>query len=138
MQEYEEEILRLIQPIFNDYGYEINKATADKILEFEKKAQLNNVHQHAITELKKFYNVTNGIPCLDVDIHKCDSPMIYEFWEDQKQLWIGQKDMDMVSWKDGKFHLGSAGVLNYGKEYEFENFKDLLKKAFKDWYTDSN
>jgi len=134
MKTYEEKLLELIKPLFDDFGYDIKGASDEQLLKFEEIAIRNHLPENAIIELKRFYKVTNGIPCLEVDIFEPDNPLLYELWDLQKQLWIGQKDMDIISWKEGRFHIGGAGNLNYGKEYIFENLLDLLIKGFKDWH----
>lgn len=134
MKTYEQEIIEIIKPLFDDFDYKIKGASDEETKIFIDLTQKNEVPEKCISELKRFYKITNGIPCLEIDIHKPDDPIIFEFWKQNKQLWVGQKDMDMISWKDGNFHLGSAGHLNYGKDYIFGNLLDLLKKGFKDWF----
>lgn len=140
MIKYEEEIVELIKPLFDDYGLELKKASKEEINNFEEEARNNGVSSTVITELKRFYSVTDGIdPSLDsLWICKLGDSIKYEFWKEQKQLWIGQRDMDLLSWKDERFHLGCARELNYGEEYIFENLLELLKKGFKDWYPATN
>ena len=139
MKTYEEELVELVKPLFDYYGCEIRAATDEQLKDFERIALENGLPEKGITELKRFYKTSNGIPCLDsIDIHSNDDPIIYECWEEHKQLWVGQRDMDMISWSDGKFHLGSAGCLNYGEDYIFDNLLELLKKGFKDWYPETN
>lgn len=140
MDQYRQELIELLKPLLDDYGLELKESSKAQIEEFEKSAHQKNVPQKAILELKKFYSIINGIdPSLDsLWICKSEDLTIYEFWQDQNLLWIGQRDMDLLSWKEAHFHLGSASELNYGKGYVFDNLLELLKKGFKDWYPASN
>lgn len=128
----ENEIKVLINSLFDKYGYEINAATKEQMYEFEIRAIENGVSSKAISELSKLYSITNGIdPSLDsLWICKAEDSMKYEFWYDQKKLWIGQRDMDLLSWKDDRFHIGDAGELNYGEDYVFDNIYDFIIKIF--------
>ena len=141
MGTYRNEILELIQPLFNDYasfGFQIKEATSEELKGFDETALKNGVPEKAIFEMKRFYEISNGIPCIDIDIHKASEPLIYEFWESKKQLWIGGWDMDLYLWSKGKFHLGDGFNLNYGEDYIFDDILGLLTKAFQDHYPASD
>lgn len=134
MNDYEKLLRNIIEPLFNDYEELIIPASQDQIESFRKEATSKKVPQKAIEELVRFYKVSTGIPCLDsVSIHEINDTILYEFWSEE-ELWIGQRDMDMIRWSDGKFHLGSAGDLNYGPEDIFETLLEVIEKGFKDWY----
>lgn len=136
---YSEEVKALLGPLLADYGVPFIGATPAELSHFEEKAREQSVPREVIDELARFYSVLNGInPSLDsLSIQKSGDPILYEFWETQRRLWIGQRDMDMISWQDGKFHLGDAGYLNYGEDYIFDSLLDLLKLAFSEWYSDA-
>ncbi|MEL7004863.1 MAG: hypothetical protein AAFN93_19305 [Bacteroidota bacterium] len=140
LSSYDINLRSLLSPLFQDYGQSFIGASQDELEQFERTARDINVPQEAIEELKRFYRVLNGIdPSLDsLLIYQSGSSMIYEFWQSQGQLWVGQRDMDMIIWKEGRFHLGCAGELNYGEDYVFENLLDLLMKGFRDWYPEEN
>lgn len=140
MEKHRREFVELIKPLFEDYGFELKRASKEQINLFEEEATINGVSPILITELKLLYSITNGIdPSLDsLWIGKSDDPMKYELWKEQKRFWIGQRDMDLLSFNGGKFHLGSAGALNYGKEYSFDSLLELFKKSFKEWYPATN
>ena len=70
-----------------------------------------------------------------MDVYECKNPLLYEFWTEQQRLWIGQKDMDTISWKEGKYHLGSVSNLNYGEGYIFDTLLELLQKSFIEWFS---
>ena len=124
----------IIRPLFELYNENITPATPDEISRFREMASQLHVPQVAIDELIKFYEVSNGIPCLDsISISKIDDELLFEPWEDG-ELWFGQRDMDMIRWAQGKFHLGHAGDLNYGSDYVFNTILEVLQKGFEDWY----
>ena len=55
--------------------------------------------------------------------------ILYEWWEDYKQLWLGGRDDDVLRWSEGKFCLGDASNDSYGKVYEFSTLIELLEKG---------
>lgn len=66
-------------------------------------------------------------------LHRCDDEILFEWWEDDRELWLGQRDCDVLRWADGKFCLSDASNISYGEEYEFPTLVDLLEAAFKGW-----
>lgn len=134
MDEQQIHLLNLIKPLFKAYNVPIFPASKVQIENFRQKAKRKGVPQAAIDELVKFYEVSNGIPCLDsVVIHGTDDETLYDLWDDN-ELWIGQRDMDMIRWSNGAFHMGHAGDLNYGEEYIFKTLYEALKKGFQEWH----
>lgn len=127
-------IIDLIKPLFQSYKIEIQPANKDVIIKFSKKLKSIGMPEKVINELTDFYSVTNGRPCLDVNIFKTDDDIIFEWWKSQGALWLGQKDMDVLTWKDGQYQIGCTGNLVYGDEYLFPTFYEMLKKGFDEWF----
>ena len=58
-----------------------------------------------IAELAAFYEVTDGVPCLDgFDFHAGGDEILFEWWDD-RELWLGQRD------------LRAAPEVNSGRRY---------------------
>ena len=132
----QERIRELLAPLFADHGKEMLPADAGGLGTFKGRAAERGVPLKVIRQLEEFYNVTNGIPCLDsFDLHACDDMILFEFWDDM-ELWIGQRDMYMIRWSAEKdrFCLGDASDISFGDEYEFDSLIGLLEKAFSEWY----
>jgi len=137
MSQYKEKILKIIKPIFDFSDKEIIPATEEQIAEFKKNAIKKGVPEKTILELESFYQITNGIPCIDsLSIHKVNDIIIFEFWDDN-ELWIGQRDLNIIRWKNDKYHLGSAANLNYGNEYISDSLVGILEIGINDWYSNN-
>lgn len=65
MEEEQIQLLNLIKPLFKAYNVPIVPASNEQIEKFSQEAKRKGVPQAAIDELVKFYEVSNGIPCLD-------------------------------------------------------------------------
>ena len=122
----------IIEPLFASYQVRMVPADDSLLTEFRHTARHKNVPENVINELVEFYKVTNGIPCLDIDFFSCDNDMLYELW-DNGEIWLGQKDSDLLRWTNNKYCLGSAGWISYSKEYEFDSLIDLLEHSLKEW-----
>ena len=53
-------------------------------------------------------------------------------WRNDRELWLSQKHMGTIRWKDGKFCLGDAGSVSYSKEFEFDSLLDLIEASVKE------
>ena len=96
-------------------------------------AKSKNIPTNVINQLIEFYEISNGIPCLDsFEFHSCNDKILYEWWNRQ-ELWLGTRDMDILRWSKGRFCLGDASNTSYGRDYEFTSLIDLLEKAFLEW-----
>lgn len=84
-------------------------------------------------ELVEFYRISNGTPCLDgFSFHRCNDEILFEWWGSDRELWLRQRDCDLLRWADGKFCLGDASNISYGEKYEFPILEDLLEATYKD------
>jgi len=88
-------------------------------------------------EFIEFYQVTNGIPCLDsLDIRKINDILLFEWWDDG-EIWIGQRDFVTIRLKDDKYHLGDASNLNHGNEYVSDSLIGIFQIGINDWYVNN-
>lgn len=94
---------------------------------FRRRAVENGVPESVVDLLAEFYGVSNGIPCLNsLVFHRCDDEILFEWWDDG-ELWLGQRDNDVLRWADDKFCLGDASNISYSQEDEFDTLVDLLE-----------
>ena len=139
MAEKENQLKKLIEPLFIDSEKKLIPANEELIAKFRQQALKRNVFDAVIEQLIEFYQVSNGVPCLDsFDFHSCDDEIIFEWWESDKVLWLGQRDCNILRWCSGKFCLGDASNVSYSEEYEFSTLTELIEKAFKEWYSDTD
>jgi hypothetical protein len=125
---------KLLQPLFQSYDKTMTPASSESIANFRKKAHIKGVPSSVIGELTAFYEVTNGIPCLDsFDFHSCEDEILYEWWDSQ-ELWLAQRDFYTLRWAKGKFCLGDASSISFSKEDEHMTLLDLIESAMKQWY----
>ena len=129
---YKEHIQQILKPMLPNTT--MKRATEQELQQFKTVALKNHVPEKVIVELSSFYAVINNSEEYDILIHKINDPLFYEFWSTKQQLWIGQKDMDLLSWKNGKYHIGAASRLNYGESYQFDSFIQLLRKGSNNWF----
>ncbi|MEO1259321.1 MAG: hypothetical protein AAFZ15_11020 [Bacteroidota bacterium] len=134
MSEDQFKIIKLIKPLFDQYKEPLIPADQNQIIQFKVKAKKYGLPEKVVDELNEFYQVANGIPCLEIDIKKIDDDLIFEWWTFESSLWIGQRDMDILRWKEGKYHIGDTADLNYGPEYVFDTIFEMLQKEFSMWY----
>jgi hypothetical protein len=128
----------LLDKLFAEYQCEMIPAAKESIAGFRRLAAEKGVPSSVIDQLAAFYEVTNGVPCLDsFDFHRCDDIILFEWW-DHQELWLGQRDMDNLRWAKAGFCLGDAGDASYGPEYEFATLLELIEKCLEEWYDDGN
>ena len=68
-------------------------------------------------------------PCLDsLEIHRCADPIIFEWW-DQQELWLGQRDNNILRWSSPKdrFCIGDASNVSFSPEHEYSTFAEALR-----------
>jgi hypothetical protein len=134
MNNNKKSILKLIKPVFDIYHDEIAPAPIEKINELEKEFKIYGVPENVTTQILEFYSITNGTPR---GIAPIEEHVLFEFWEDEKELWLGQVDMDCIKWYNNEFHLGSASDINYGDEYTAPDIYGILSIGFLDWFADN-
>lgn len=135
----QERVMKLLLPLFTDYGKTIIPAGENSLAEFYRQMSKRNIPSHVIDQLTEFYKISNGIPCLDgFDFHRCDDEILFEWWEDSKELWLGQRDNDVLRWTNDKYCLGDASNVSYSEEYEFSTLVELLENASGEWGLNMN
>jgi hypothetical protein len=88
---------KLLKPLFDAYDEEFVPAGEEQIHEFTEKCTLRSVPVSVQEQLVEFYRITNGVPCLNgFEFHKIDDETIFEWWDDNKELWLGTKDDDVL------------------------------------------
>ena len=123
-------------PLFSGYDENLVPADENLLSDFSKRALSRGVAAQVVNELLEFYNVTNGVPCLDsFDFHRCDDEILFEWWDD-RILWLAQRDYYTLRWLNNMYCLGDAGNNSFGEAYEFDTLTALLEFAFKEWYPD--
>ena len=127
------EILNLIKPLFDEFGYKITPSPKEHIDLFRLKIIEHKIPEKIANELVGFYKISNGIPCLDIDFHDCLNKNLYEFWGTEKSIWLGSRDSDIFRWVDNKYCIGSVNKYSYSQKHEFETLYDLLYKALNEF-----
>ena len=129
-----QKIRQLLAKLFTLYEEEMVPAPKESLDSFRDLATTKGVPSDVIDQLVAFYEVTNGVPCLDsFDFHSCDDMILFEWWDDQ-ELWLGQRDCDTLRWANHRFCLGDATDASYGPEYEYATLLALIEGALRDWY----
>ncbi len=120
--------------IFVQVNKRIVPADENLLADFGRRADERGVPDSVVGQLVEFYRISNGTPCFDgFSLHRCDDEILFEWWESDRTLWLGQRDCDVLRWANSKFCLGDASNISYGEEYEFPTLVDLLEAAYKDW-----
>jgi hypothetical protein len=119
-------VQRLSQ-LFADYDAKMTPASAAELKVFRDRAKERDVPVEAVKELSRFYQLSNGVPCLDsLDIHRCEDILLFEWWEDG-ELWLGGRDMNVFRWTGGKYCIGDAANASYGSDSDFQTLVDLIE-----------
>jgi hypothetical protein len=103
--------------------------------EFAENSRKRNVPECVIGQLAEFYEIADAL-CVDgVEIHSCDDEILFEWWDEDGELWLGGSGSDVFRWsrEKGKFCMGDASDASYGEDHEFDTFAELLKFAY-DYY----
>jgi hypothetical protein len=128
----QKEILAVLTPLTDEKYYRIVPATKEQIQSFKARASEKGVPQSVVDELTDLYMVADNFWYDTViGFHSCTDEMIFEWWS-KKELWLGQRDMDTLRWKDGKWCLGSAGRLSYSEGDECDTLIGLIRRCIKD------
>jgi len=129
----QEKIKELLTPLFAAYEEQMVPASEGMLKTFRQKGHDNGVPGIVIEELVTFYQVTNGVPCLDsFDFHACNDEIIYEWWG-TRELWLAQRDFYTLRWSHNKFCLGDAANVSFSEEHEYQTLLDLLENALREW-----
>lgn len=110
---------------------DIVPATESQLQAFIENAKNANIDLGNLSDLIQYYKVNNNF----FGYFACDDIMIFEWYEDEQScLWLGCVDMNVFRYfpETHKWTIGNAGDDSYGKDYEFNNLKDMFAKASND------
>ncbi len=128
MNANQEQIKNLLNQLPNSNEYEIQPAKLEELAVFVKNAKSRKVPENIIEELTEFYSIANDYYYeIVIGFHNCTDEIIYEWWEEYNELWLGQRDFNTLRWTNGKYCLGDASSTSYGAEYESENLIGLIE-----------
>ena len=133
MNTNQKKIKKLFGNLENADDYKISPATNEQIEIFIKVATEKQVPQTVIAQLTDLYEVANDYNYeIIMAFHCCTDEIIFEFWDDERELWLGQRDYNMLRWANGKFCLGDASNASFGEEYEAETLIQLIEICIKE------
>ena len=133
MNTNQEKIKNLLSNLENANHYEKQPATKEQIETFIEIATEKQVPQNVIAQLVELYEVTDGYNYeIVMAFHSCTDEIIFEWWDDDEELWLGQRDFYTLRWSDGKFCLGDASDVSFDEEYEAETLIGLIEICIKD------
>lgn len=116
----------------NDSYYPIKPANQEQIDLFVNRAIANKVSLNAIEQLIDLYSVANAFEYeIIIGFHSCDDLYIFE-WCDNNELWLGQRDFNILRWADGKFCLGDASNTSFSEDYRFDTLIELIECCIKE------
>ncbi len=119
----------LLGPYFEDFWDTPVPANEVEIKIFTERLEKFGVPRDQIESIISLYEYSREVQPM---VHAIDDEAIFE-WKEEWELWLGQQDMDIFRWKDGRFHLWDASNVNYGDEYVTEDYYSILKKGFEEW-----
>ena len=133
MNTNQEIIKKLLNNLEDADDYKLQPATKEQIETFVKIATAKQVPQNVIAQLVELYEVADGYDYeIVMAFHSCTDVIIFEWWDDYKALWLGQRDFLTLRWLDGKFCLGDASNTSFGEEYEAETLIQLIEICIRD------
>jgi hypothetical protein len=119
----------LLRPLFDEYDLPMKPAGESSLSLFKKRASDRKVPPNVTDELCRFYSIVDGVPCLDsLEIYSCADMIIFEWW-DQQDLWLGQRDHNILRWSSSKdrFCVGDASNISFSPQEEFRTFAEALR-----------
>jgi hypothetical protein len=123
----------LFKPLFNDYDVAMEPAGETSLRLFTNRANDRKVPPHVTEQLTDFYSIVDGVPCLDsLEIHRCADLVIFEWW-DQQELWLGQRDHNILRWSSSndRFCIGDVSNVSFSPQEEFHTFAEALRHLIK-------
>jgi hypothetical protein len=111
-------------------------AEQSAIDEFAANCRERNVPEHVTEQLTELYKIVNEMFVDGMELHSCDDEILYEWWEEQGELWLGCNSCDVFRWSSekGKFCIGDASDTSYDEDHEFDTFAELLEFAYDDYF----
>ena len=129
----QEKIKSLLGSLVNGEDYKLQPATDEQMKAFVKTAAEKCVPQNVIVQLTELYEVANDYTYeIVLAFHNCADEIIFEWWDEDRELWLGQRDFHTLRWANEKFCLGDAGNISFGKEYEADTLIQLIEICLKD------
>jgi hypothetical protein len=125
-----------IQSILGEHE-EFKPAEQSAVSEFAENSRKRNIPECVTRQLTEFYEIADALFVDGVEIHSCDDEILFEWWDEDGELWLGGSDSDVFRWsgEKGKFCMGDASDVSYGEDHEFDTFAELLKFVY-DYYFD--
>ena len=129
------ELKALLTPLFESWQAEMIPATKTMLDQFQAQAVNAGVPAAVIEELLVFYQISNGVPCLDgFDFHACNDEIVFEWWDDGQELWLGQRDFYTLRWAANQYCLGDAANISFSAADRYDTLAELLNAALRQWY----
>ena len=126
-------IKNMLSNLENADDYKLQPATREQIETFINIATEKQVPQNVISQLVELYEVADDYTYeIVMAFHSCTDEVIFEFWDDDRELWLGQRDYNMLRWADGKFCHGDASNVSFGEEFEAETLIQLIEICIKE------
>lgn len=122
------QILILLEELPDSSDFELVPATSLQITVFKERAFTKKVPENVISQLIELFEIADGyVNNMVIGFFNCDDETIFEWWDDFKELWIGQRDFNTLRWADGKFCLGDASNISYDESYESPTLVGLIE-----------
>ncbi len=108
-----------------DCDVSIEPATPDELNCFINNYHKYNILDEEISDLLDYYKLNNNV----FNYYKCDDIAIFEWYDTEKSLWLGQKDLYTFRYfpKEGKYTIGDASSISFGPDYEFKSITEMLE-----------
>ena len=132
MNSDQQKIKLLLSNLIAGQGFDLKPATKERIDLFTKRAINNGIDTKVIKQLVDLYEVADFFHYeIIIGFHRCDDLTIFEWWND-KELWLGQRDFNILRWTDGKFCLGDVGNISFSDECKFDTLIGLIEGCIRD------
>ena len=111
--------------ITHDHYFAIKPASEEELRTFEKYCHKYGVEGSIAAELIDFYRQSNSL----FGYVMCDDEIIFEWWQDSKELWLGNLHMDTFRYsaERKRYGIGDASHFSYGDEYEFDTLEGMIE-----------
>jgi hypothetical protein len=120
------DIRALLQPLFDEYEVAMTPASESSLNLFAARASARNVPHDVVAQLTDFYSVVDGVPSLDsLAIHGSADLVIFDWW-DQRELWLGQRDLYTLRWSRDRYCIGDAANVSHSPSDEYLTFAEAL------------
>ncbi len=125
------EVVALLAPLFEAYRVAMRPASDASLRLFRTRAAERGVPPGVVAQLADFYALLDGVPCLDsLDVHRCADVILFEWWDDARELWLAQRDYHVLrwSWARDRFCVGDAGTISCSADDEYRTFAEALRR----------